>query len=65
MVHSVADGNIILPHVCFTNKGRRDKRRKEDHSFAPEMMKMNTSVCSSPCDCHFLVINTILLAASE
>lgn len=60
MVHSVADGNIILPHVCFTNKGRRDKRRKEDRSFAPEVMKTNASFTGVPVICHFITINTIL-----
>lgn len=29
LLPSGADGNIILPHVYFTNKGRRHKRRKE------------------------------------
>lgn len=37
---------ISFFHVCFPNKGRRDKRRKEEHSFAPEKMTMNASVYS-------------------
>lgn len=60
LVHSVAGGNIILPHVYFTNKGRRHKRRKEDNLRALLQTdqlcswkdKMSTSIYWSLCKNH-------------